>query len=61
MTFRLGTGKSITFSYSVKFDLVLVEDMFELLHDPGLRVEELDGEVHQLTARYAIRKIISAR
>jgi hypothetical protein len=61
VTSRLGTGKSITFPYSVIFDLVLVEDMLELLHDPGLRVEELDGEVHQLTARNAIRKIVSAR
>ncbi len=61
MASRLGTGKSITFSYSVIFDLVLVEDVLELLHDPGLRVEELDGEVHQLAACHAIRKIVSAR
>ncbi len=56
-----GVRKIDNLFYSVIFDLVLIEDVFELLHDPGLRVEELDGEVHQLAARHAIRKIVSAR
>ena len=41
-------------------DLVLVEDDPELLHDPGLCVEELDGEADQAAARHAAREVLPA-
>ena len=37
---------------------LLLSELVQLVHDAGLRLEELDRQVHQPTARYTRRKYV---